>query len=233
MGLSALTRSVIPMPVRMAFRTTRFVMTTRMHGFQIPSEPHFDAESSDFFHHVVAHVTHYLEYGSGGSTVQAHRHARTLVSVDSDGRFLKDVGRKIRQDGSATRTNLIHANIGLTKAWGVPVFTKPTARRLKRWRGYVQAPWKYYREHGVQPDLILVDGRFRVACVLESLLNLTPQSECRILFDDYASRPHYSVVERFADLVCMKGRMAVFRRKPDMDVEACRQALEEHYTDHR
>jgi hypothetical protein len=79
----------------------------------------------------------------------------------------------------------------------------------------------------------LIDGRFRVACVLESLLHLGPNTTCNILVDDYAGRPHYKSIEEFGDLVAMHGRMAHFRRSPGLDVEKCRRVLEDFYRDFR
>ena len=40
-----------------------------------------------------------------------------------------------------------------------------------------------------------------------------------MLIDDYADRPNYHVVERFAELERMVGRMAVFKKKPFDDTE--------------
>ena len=63
---------------------------------------------------------------------------------------------------------------------------------------------------------MLVDGRFRVACVLESLLSLSPLSETKILLDDYVDRPEYAVVEEYAD-VELVGRMAVLHPRRLVD----------------
>ncbi|MAO75600.1 MAG: hypothetical protein CL699_04770, partial [Chloroflexi bacterium] len=59
-----------------------------------------------------------------------------------------------------------------------------------------------------KPDVVLIDGRFRVACFLKSLLHAPPNTV--ILFDDYINRPHYHVVEEFLtpDQTC--GRQASF-----------------------
>jgi hypothetical protein len=203
-----------------------------MSHFEVPPEPQFDAESADYFRAQLETAGTYLEYGSGGSTVLAHRFVHHLVSVDSDGHFLADVRRKLVEADSNAITKLIHANVGLTEEWGMPVFTKPTRRRVRRWESYPRAPWRYLRSLGVEPDLILVDGRFRVSCVLESLLSVSPANPCRILFDDYASRPHYHAVEQFAD-VSMVGRMAVLRAKPSLDRIRCRRAVKQYCADPR
>jgi hypothetical protein len=77
-----------------------------------------------------------------------------------------------------------------------------------------------------------VGGRFRVACVLESLLSLSPLSNTQILLDDYAERPHYQVVERFADLE-MAGRMAVLRPRRLIDRIQVRRMVRQFCADPR
>jgi hypothetical protein len=216
-----------------ACRTAKVVMAKRIRHFDVPDAPYFDEQSTRFFESVLRDCRTYLEYGSGGSTVHAHPHAQNVVSVESDKLFLRAVQRKLARQPQGAKTVLIHVNIGLTERWGKPVFTTPTPRRLSRWQKYAQSPWAYLRSRGLEPDLILVDGRFRVACALESLLNLSAESRCRILIDDYASRPYYTLVEEVADLVEKQGRMAVFQKRSDMDRDRCQVLMERHYADFR
>ena len=87
------------------------------------------------------------------------------------------------------------------------------------------APWEFLGQHAIVPDTILIDGRFRVACALASLLNLERASPCALLVDDYDDRPHYRMLEDFADRVSMQGCMALFRKKADFDADRCLAAL--------
>jgi hypothetical protein len=97
----------------------------------------------------------------------------------------------------------------------------------------VTAPWEKLRTRGIEPDRILVDGRFRVACVLQSILNLSSGSNCFVLVDDYLDRPEYRAVEEFTDIQAVHGRMVVVVKKENFDAEACRQRLVEYQTDWR
>jgi hypothetical protein len=219
--------------VRQALYRTKVVISKRLRHVDVPSAPHFDDESTAYFNDVITSAHHYLEYGSGGSTVLAHQHVACLVSVESDRHFLKAVQRKLEKQRSGAETILIPVNIGFTEDWGRPVFTKPTPSRVDRWRSYPKAPWAFFQRRRTEPDVVLVDGRFRVACVLESLMNLEDNSPCLILVDDYAGRPHYTPVEEVAELVDMKGRMAVLRKRANMDRDLCRTLLTRHYADFR
>jgi hypothetical protein len=146
-----------------------------------------------------------LEYGCGGSTVYACEVARvpTVISVDSDAAWVDEVKTSLKD----AETNLLisHCNIGTIASWGYP---KSNDGFENFWRYMVQ-PWDVAKDHGHRPDVILVDGRFRVACFLFSLLAGAPGAT--ILFDDYFDRPEYFVVEEFCELVERHGRLGVFR----------------------
>ena len=59
-------------------------------------------------------------------------------------------------------------------------------------------------------DVILIDGRFRVASAAASMLRAPA---ARILFDDYTDRPFYWAVDAIGDRVAQAGRMVEFGRK--------------------
>ena len=230
--LSSLGASIAPRRFVEAYRTAKIVIGNRVRHFDVPGEPHFDPESTAYFREQLAKARNYLEYGSGGSTVLANQVVTNLVSVDSDANFLGEVRRKLERYDRRAMAKLIHVNIGFTEHWGMPVFTKPTRRRLRRWEEYARAPWRYFRTIGQQPDLVLVDGRFRVACVLESLLSLSPLSETQILLDDYVGRSYYDVVEQFADIE-LAGRMAVLRPRRLLDRIHVRRLVKQYCADPR
>jgi hypothetical protein len=214
--------------VRSPYKMVKFLITRQFYGFRIPDEPLLLPKASAWFKNALQTTTHYLEYGSGGSTVTAARHVHRVVSVENDKVFFDHVEKALATAGVADRCKLIHIDIGATVRWGDPLWPWPSKARLECWKNYPIAPWRYLRQAGIEPDLILVDGRFRVACVLTSLLNLKNQA-CTILLDDYAGRPEYRAVEPFADVVQTVDRMAVLRKKPDMDTDRCAAVLERHY----
>jgi hypothetical protein len=215
------------------YRWANFKVKNAVTKTVVPSAPHLDAASLEYFEATIPSISCYLEYGSGGSTFVAHKFVKCLVSVESDKGFARAVERTLEAAPSQAEVVVIPVNIGLTEGWGRPVFKTPTPRRVRRWRAYPKAPWEFFRGRDIHPDLVFIDGRFRVACALETLLNQSAESSCLILIDDYEGRPYYAVVEQFADLVEMQGRMGVFRRKGELDREACQRALESAYGDFR
>ena len=67
------------------------------------------------------------------------------------------------------------------------------------------------------PDLIIIDGRFRVACALKSIKYLYDKAGYTILLDDYVGRSAYCEIERFSNLVKLQVRIVVLKQKANID----------------
>jgi hypothetical protein len=163
----------------------------------------------------------YLEFGLGGSTLAAIRAGfAQVVAVDTSlewvaaARGHADVAPRIA-DGSVT---LIHADIGPTRSWGFPA----SRERLDQWPDYIRAPWAEWSRRGALPDLVYVDGRFRVACCLSVALVMggaAPDSPGpRLLLHDVTEeRPDYQRVFAFFDVVDQVNSLYLLQPKPRPD----------------
>jgi hypothetical protein len=72
---------------------------------------------------------------------------------------------------------------------------------------YTNGIWDQLKERKFEPDLIFIDGRFRVATFLMSLINAPG---AKIIFDDYMDRPEYQIVETILPLSYSVGRLGIF-----------------------
>lgn len=149
-----------------------------------------------------------LEYGAGGSTVLAASLGARLFSVETDPEWIGNVGKWLAANGLEDRVTLHHADIGRTVRWGRP--KKPRRTHWPRYLRYPRSVWE--RPDFEHPDLILVDGRFRVASFLCAMTRI--RRPTRLLFDDWVTRPDYHVVERFQRPSRIVDRMAVFDLEP-------------------
>jgi hypothetical protein len=211
-----------------------FLYEQRVKGFAIGGA-HFDDASTGHFVGRLAAARSYLEFGSGGSTLLAAQRGIPFTSVDSDPWFLKAVERALPPEGR-DRRRLLHVDIGVTQAWGVPVLRNKTPRRREMWRRYCEAPWLDWPTEVPFPDVVLVDGRFRVACALSTIRALSQRGrkDWELLVDDYeARRPFYAEIEQFARLAKMVGRMAVFVPRDSVDLERLNERLEVYALDWR
>jgi hypothetical protein len=208
----------------------KYFLRRTISRMRVPDRPWFDRDGTELFETLLQRSQLYMEYGSGGSTVLAAHLGKDFVSVESDRNFSKAVTGRI---GTTQRSaNIVAVNIGTTGAWGAPLFTRPNEGRLQSWKQYVIAPWLRLPP-GTIPDLVLIDGRFRIACALYSLMQLHGREDVTILFDDYGDRRNYHVIESFARLEQMAGRMAVFHPRSDVAIEDLAAALDRFMIDWR
>lgn len=193
---------------------SRFLYIQRTGKLSVPDEPHFDPESVPAFYALLKPAKRYLEFGTGGSTMVAARMGIDTISVDNDRFFAQSVQRHLPKDAP---NRMLPIYIGFTREWGLPLFRKPTPERIARWRRYIDAPFEVLAENpGPFPNLILVDGRFRRACALESARQAQLAGQKTVIFvDDYVRRPTYRDVEQLLGTPRMAGRAAIFEIGPD------------------
>lgn len=132
------------------------------------------------------------EWGMGSSTLIAkHTGVKNLHAIDSSLKWVNKMKSLING------YDLKWSNIGNVKEWGYP--TDKT--RMKHWYTYSQSMIR-----GL--DVYLVDGRFRVACAAQALLN----KNANVLIHDF-QRKEYKVVLDIADIVTQVETLAVLKRK--------------------
>jgi hypothetical protein len=218
---------------RRAWQSARAWRTQQI-AIALESEaPHLPAPERECLYSELKDCETYLEYGSGGSTLAALTMVPIVVSVENDRAFYQAVVNKARLIATGQYFP-IFVNTGRTSAWGEPVVQRRTALRKWLWRRYPIAPWIVIDRNRLSPDLILVDGRFRVACTLESLLRLPPKSSCRFFFDDFEQYDGaYFAIREFVEDIGRHGRAVIFRRAADFDPVRCRRVLDRYYADFR
>lgn len=158
----------------------------------------FDGDDQLFKKYIVG-ANVFAEYGCGASTIWVFNATKAnILSVDSSDIWIHKVNTAC---GASERIKLHHSNIGKIKEWGAPV----NYDNFYNFSDYTDWIW----EQNVVPDIILIDGRFRVCCFLTSLLRANEGAY--IFFDDYTNREEYHIIERFIKPVKTCGRQALFR----------------------
>jgi hypothetical protein len=182
-------------------------------------EPHMDVETLDLFRNLLSQAKTYIEYGCGGSTSFAFLNSATrIVGVETDRSWMEMVMNFM--PGRLERVDLCHVDLGEVGEWGFP---KSEAD------GTVYASWPWTRAEGA--DLVLVDGRFRVACTLKSMLEARPGTP--VIFEDYFGRDFYSAIERLAKPQSRHGRSALFVVPQSIDRNLAELILKRHVRDAR
>jgi len=154
--------------------------------------------------------TNYLEFGAGASTKIAVtlKNIKIIDSVESDKSFVtKNLlgNQNITQAINENRLTFHFIDIGPFEKWSYP--TDYSNKHL--WPNYSLGIYNRKRDY----DLVLVDGRFRVSCILNSILN-TPD-DSKILAHDFWNRPYYFAVLEFLEIVEKAGTLGLFEKKPN------------------
>ena len=162
----------------------------------------------------------YLEFGAGASTMHASNvpTIKRIDSVDSSGPYIDEHLRPNAAISAALSTGRLEfhvIDVGETSKWGYPI----DESKKHLWPNYSLGVFSRPSNH----DLVLVDGRFRVACTLSSILS-TPD-DCRILLHDFWDRPQYHIVSKYLETIDRIDTMGLFRKRPGVDARKLRSLL--------
>ena len=158
----------------------------------------FESES-DLFIQNLKKCDLYGEYGSGISTIYAVNYLnKQSISVDTDNEWVKKINNSVF---NKSKLNIEHVNLGKISSFGRPE-NYEYRNEIKDYLNYI---WNQDRK----PNFVLIDGRFRVACFLSTLIYA--EKETIICFDDYILRPHYHIVEYFEKPIKKNKRQAFFK----------------------
>jgi hypothetical protein len=140
-----------------------------------------------FFKNEIKKSKLYLEFGSGRTTLFAQKLKKKFISIEADKIFFDLIKKKIRN------SELRYYNIGLTFYYSIPYFFYP-----KRILNYSKSIFEELQRQKKIPDLILIDGRFRVLIALQAHIFMSKiKKNIRIIIDDYSQRYHYHILESF------------------------------------
>jgi hypothetical protein len=162
----------------------------------------------------------YVEFGAGGSTCRAAATDKEwIISVDSSAEWLSKVAARC-----SGNIKLLHADIGTVGDWGAPI----DANRRCDWPSYHERPW--LEPEAAEGDFYLIDGRFRVACLIQAVLR-TMRSDAIFAIHDFFCRPHYHVIRPFVREIATCEQLSAFIRHPLIDRGAASAVLEGHRYD--
>lgn len=159
----------------------------------------------------------YLEFGAGGSTLLAAGIVPKIVSIENDLAFINLTRRQLMMRRKRSNPSFLHIDQGPVGAWGFPQTTEPA-----RLSSYAETVWKEGRvPSGVKT--VLVDGRFRRACLLHCALHLDPSVD--ILLHDAAR--YNDILSDFFDEIVHVDNLVLLHVKPDIPKETLHARLAE------
>ena len=174
-------------------------------------------QANHFFLEKLKKSRYYFEYGSGSSTLIANKYKKKFLSVELDKSYYDLIKKRINKKGI-----IKFISIGPVGEFSYPLF-----RFRKRIKKYVECIDEEFKKN-IYPDLILVDGRFRVTCCLNLLkFEKINKGFSSIIIDDYTQRKEYHVLNSFF-FIKKIGRLAFLRSK-NISKKKVKKTLEENY----
>lgn len=179
-----------------------------------PSLPSlFSKQKKQVFTSLLEKSNRYFEFGCGGSTSIASLYENLqITSVESD------QGWATKVQSVCPSVNMHWIDIGSTKEFGYPADESTNGC----WNQYPEAWLRSTDSY----DLVLIDGRFRVACA--AIVCLHPKNSKYICFDDFVDRPQYHVIKPFIEVIQTVENMIVCRPKPSNNREDLQKLYDEY-----
>lgn len=189
---------------------------------------HASSAEIHLFANYILKARFYLEFGCGGSTFLAlYISQAQILSIESDPSFitLLESHPLIRQDQEAQKPRLrfYRIDLGEIGKWGFPL-----DERFKEFFPlYSQGIFKKLSHKQItQIDMVFIDGRFRVACVLSVLFHCS--ESITILIHDFFNRDHYHIVLEFLTCIERVDTLGVFRPNPNNNKSRIFKLLQEY-----
>ena len=158
------------------------------------------SKANKFFKKKLKNSNFFFEYGSGSSTIYADKNNKKYVSIETDKNFYKFLLTKLKK-----KKSLRYFSLGIVGEFSYPILC--SEQQIKN---YIFSIDKYFINK--TPDLILVDGRFRIACCLNLINKAHFKKKLTIILDDYQKRKEYHCLNKFFQIKKI-GRLGVLKPK--------------------
>lgn len=143
-------------------------------------------------------VKFYYEFGSGGSTYKAigAPNIEQIISIESDTSYYLSTLTMLTDP----KCERIFVDVNSFNNWGYPSTDTPQSK--------YELYFKHIKSLSIEPDLILIDGRWRVACALHAWEKSGDHTV--IIVDDFQRAEykhilnHYNIIEATGNSVALR-----------------------------
>jgi hypothetical protein len=166
------------------------------------------------FDNTIRNSLHYLEFGMGGSTLRVIQNSKARIySVDSSRDYIVEMRKYfiIKFSVLIRRMFIFYVDIGRTKQWGYPLGL--ISKDL--FPNYSSLVYKKIKKSKI--DTVLVDGRFRVACALKTIIECYSNEVLNIMIHDF-DREEYQILHRYLEEVERADTLSLFHIKKELDL---------------
>lgn len=195
----------------------------------LPTPIHYpfrmSAKEKLMFDENIKQCRNYLEFGLGGSTLRALQKTDAIVHVvESSISWIELMrGYPLIRQTEGKRLFIYHIDIGPVGKWGYPSSLNNTD--TASFEKYSADVFNFLDKKSI--DLILIDGRFRVACALKSIIECH-KSNAKILIHDFTKREEYHVLLKYLTRTHQADSLVLFEIKKYLDLNLVRNEYEKY-----
>jgi len=188
-----------------------------------------DLKTGNFLKDKILNASAYLEFGSGNTTIFASKNDIKYYSIESDRNFYFYLKKKDIK-------NIFFYSLGFVEFYSYPLFKSNIFKKIYKNKAKIYASeiFKKFSKNSILPDLILVDGRYRVLCMLNTFIYLKKNNLFKtcVILDDFKYREYYNIINIFFN-VSLIGRLGVCYIKEDVPKENINDLINKYSYDER
>lgn len=182
--------------------------------YVVPYCPMMSENEQQLFRDALKNASVYFEYGIGGSSIWAMAYGLDLNGVETDKHWMLQVTNCL----DPYPYDLRYIDIGPVGYYGKP------STISDNFEIYSKSILIFEKNF----DLVLIDGRFRVACAA-TVAEMAIESQNRnlkVYFHDFFDRHEYSIVTKFMHVESRADDAAILSVNCDADIEFVREVWE-------
>ena len=188
-----------------------------------------DKKTGEFLQQKILNSKKFLEFGTGKTTIFASNKKIIHYSIESDRSFYFYMKKR-------NIKGILFYSLGFVKFYSYPLFDSKLFKKFYKIKAKVYASkiFDLLNDELFFPDLILVDGRFRVLCMLNIFLYLKSNklNKTCVILDDFKDREYYNEINSFFT-VSLNGRLGVCYIKDSVSVDNINILIEKYSMDPR
>lgn len=176
-------------------------------------QPAMSFDEIKLFKKIIKDSNYYIEFGSGGSTYTVLELTNAeIFSVESDLFWINELKTNdlIKKSNENERLHFHYIDIGVVEEWGYPI----NDDKIEDFYKYSSDIFNNVIKDKV--DTVFIDGRFRVACTLKSIIEL--HNNPTIIIHDFINRKGYHSVLKYLDIIDSVDTLYVFKVKKNINI---------------
>ena len=191
---------------------------------------HMTDDERKLFINTVKNSKNYIEFGAGGSTFMVLNITNAnIISIEGDPNWIEYMrnNNTIFEAEQTSRLKFYYIDIGKVGYWSRPI-DNSAEELYPNYSKYVFT--KLNKDEINDIDTILIDGRFRVACALNSIFYCR---NAKIIIHDFFNREYYNILLNYLDIIEKVDTLGGFKIKKDINFYEVEKLINEYAYDIR